>query len=211
MSEQNTAKNCENLIRQVKGVISAHVITEENETITEIHVLSNNSRSPKQIVRDIESAVLVQLGIELDHKKISVAQLKGGEALISEFRLRLKGIELITMGTKAEARTIISYEGKEFSGTACGPNTVSNRIRLVAAATLDSVENFLGENVRFIVEDIKKVPFMGKEIILAGISLAAPGGEETLLGSAILDGDDRESVAKATLNALNRRLIVLKK
>ncbi|PKM83985.1 MAG: hypothetical protein CVU88_00325 [Firmicutes bacterium HGW-Firmicutes-13] len=211
MSEQNTAKDCEDLIRQVKGVLSAHVITDENGTITEIHVLSNASRSPKQIVRDIESAVLVQLGIELDHKKVSVAQLKGGEAFLPEFRLCLKGIELITMGIKAEARTTINFGEKDFTGTACGPNMVKNRLRLIATATLDTVENFLGRNVHFMVEDIQKFSFMGREVILAGISLATPRGEETLLGSAFITGDDRESVARATLDALNRRLIVLKK
>jgi len=61
------------------------------------------------------------------------------------------------------------------------------------------------------VEDIQKFSFMGREVILAGISLATPRGEETLLGSAFITGDDRESVARATLDALNRRLIVLKK
>ncbi len=75
MQEQNqNMKEIESIINQVQGVISGRLICQDDD-IVEIHVLADSSRAPKQVVRDIESAVLVKKGLELDHKIISVAQL----------------------------------------------------------------------------------------------------------------------------------------
>src|SRR5881296_2922362 len=42
--------------------------------ISEIHVLAQTDIPPKQVVRNIESALMAQLGVRIDHRKISVAQ-----------------------------------------------------------------------------------------------------------------------------------------
>ncbi len=212
MTEQNKIKECENLAKQVKGVVSARVVGGNTGDISEIHVLADATRSPKQVVRDIESALLAQLGMEVDHKKISVAQLQGEEELLLPgYRPRLEEIELVIKGIESEARATVNFGKESFTGVASGPNMMKNRLLLIAVAVLVAVENFLGGTIRLMVEDVQKVPFAGKEIILAGVLLLTPAGEETLLGSALVVGDDRESAAKAVLDALNRRLVLLKK
>ena len=212
MTEQNKIKECESLAKQVKGVVSARVVGGNTGDISEIHVLADSTRSPKQVVRDIESALLAQLGMEVDHKKISVAQLQGEEELLLPgYRPRLEEIELLIKGIESEARATVNFGKDSFTGTASGPNMMKNRLLLIAVAVLSAVENFLGGTIRLMVEDVQKVPFAGKEIILAGVLLLTPAGEETLLGSALVVGDDRESAAKAVLDALNRRLVLLKK
>ncbi len=209
--KDNSIIECENLIKQVRGVISAKIQAGDDGTILEIHVLAETSRSPKQVVRDIESAVLVQLGIELDHKKISVAQLQGADESVLDLRPFLEGIELVIKGAKVEARATINLGEEIFVGSASGPNIMKNRLRLIAMATLTAIESYLSGTMRFMLEDVQKVSFIGRETILAGVSLATPTGEETLIGCALVMGDDRESAAKAVLDALNRRLFLLKK
>ena len=70
-------REAESAIGQLRDVISVRVIAGENGAIEEIHVLTESDRSPKHIVRDIESALMAKLGIQIDHKKVSVAQVRG--------------------------------------------------------------------------------------------------------------------------------------
>ena len=42
--------------------------------VSEVHVLAQAGLQPKQLVRNIESALLAQLGLKIDHRKISIAQ-----------------------------------------------------------------------------------------------------------------------------------------
>ena len=42
--------------------------------VSEVHVLAQSGLAPKQLVRNIESALLAQLGLKIDHRKISIAQ-----------------------------------------------------------------------------------------------------------------------------------------
>ncbi|HHX77526.1 MAG TPA: hypothetical protein GX697_04175 [Firmicutes bacterium] len=209
--DYNSIKECENLILQVRGVVSTQIVKGNSGEISEIHVLADSSRSAKQVVRDIESAVLVQLGIELDHKKISVAQLQAGEEEPSPIRPRLESIEITVKGTMAEANISINFDTITHQGKAKGANVSRNRLRLAAIATLNAVESYLGGTVSFMLEDVQKINFSGREVVLVGISLITPVGEETLLGAALVARDERESAVKAALDALNRRLILLKK
>lgn len=213
MSEekQDLISRGEQIIKQVRGVISARIVTDANENIEEIHVLASHERAPKQIVRDIESALVVQLGISVDHKKISVAQVEEEEEfnVPAGLRPRLVSINLLTAGVTAEARVEISVGDKIYEGTAAGPNTVNNRLRLVAAATLNAIENYLEEGSRFVVEDLVKLPFARKEAIVVAVSLVTGRGEESLIGAAFVQHDDREATGKATLGAVNRRLSIL--
>ncbi len=212
MEEGTKIRECDSLIRQVKGVISSQIVKGKDGEISEIHILADASRSPKQVVRDIESAVLVQLGVELDHKKISVAQLQGGDEAPSPiFRPRLEGVEFITRGAQAEARVTIDFGNQSYTGGAKGANVVRNQLRLTAGAALEAVESYLGGAARFALEDVQKTSFCGRDIILVSVSLVTAVGEETFLGSAMVTGDERETAVKSTLDAINRRLLALKK
>jgi len=55
------------------GIISARIIASDTGTVDEIHVLTTSEYTPKQTVRNIESALIAHLGMRVDHRKISVA------------------------------------------------------------------------------------------------------------------------------------------
>jgi hypothetical protein len=66
-------KRAENLIAGLTGVLSASIVVTAAGEISEIHVLAQPDTPPKQVVRNIESALMAQLGVKVDHRKISVA------------------------------------------------------------------------------------------------------------------------------------------
>src|SRR6185436_6697642 len=66
-------RRAEELLATLPGVIAARIIASDNGAVDEIHVLTTNEVTPKQTVRNIESALIAHLGMRVDHRKISVA------------------------------------------------------------------------------------------------------------------------------------------
>lgn len=66
-------KKAEELLQTLPGVIAARIIASETGAVDEIHVLTTSEVTPKQTVRNIESALIAHLGMRVDHRKISVA------------------------------------------------------------------------------------------------------------------------------------------
>ena len=62
----------EELLRRLRDVIAATITTDGDE-IREIHILAASTRTPKQIVRDVETTLKAFLRRTIDHRKISVA------------------------------------------------------------------------------------------------------------------------------------------
>lgn len=66
-------KRAEELLATLPGVIAARIIAGDSGAVDEIHVLTTAEITPKQTVRNIESALIAHLGMRVDHRKISVA------------------------------------------------------------------------------------------------------------------------------------------
>jgi hypothetical protein len=72
MVDSTLAKLEENLLR-VPGVKSARVVGDDRPS--EIHVVASARRSPKQVVRDVQSLAAAGFGMQIDHRIVSVVQL----------------------------------------------------------------------------------------------------------------------------------------
>jgi hypothetical protein len=66
-------QRAEELLATLPGVISARIVASGNGAVEEIHILTTDEVSPKQTVRNVESALIAHLGMRVSHKKISVA------------------------------------------------------------------------------------------------------------------------------------------
>jgi hypothetical protein len=66
-------KRAEELLATLPGVIAARIVANDSGAVDEIHVLTTAEVTPKQTVRNIESALIAHLGMRVDHRKISVA------------------------------------------------------------------------------------------------------------------------------------------
>lgn len=224
-TEQIAATEYERVICQVKGVLSARLVTGADGKIEEIHVLATPDRNPKQVVRDIETAVLVQLGTPLDRKKISVAQLEEGgaiadrvsEAGVSYGKARRAKLQLVRLGffsrgvsLEANVTVEIGEEDSLYEGSAIGPNIPGKGCYLVAQATLDAVRKYLGERCILALEDLLRLEVAQTQAVLVVISMLGDWGRERLAGIAFLDEspDELQASCKAVLRALACRFCI---
>lgn len=201
----------EEIIRQIRDVISARIVTNEAGDIAEIHVLAGSSRGPKQVVRDIESAFMAQFGIQLDHKKISVAQLQDDEEIKSDvgLRPRLISVSLKTVGRNVESQVQLDIGDNVYEGAASGPTSASNKLRPVVVATIKALEAYFNGACSLVADDVTIMRIGDLQAVVVSVSLLTNLGEEKLIGAAIIRGDDREATVKAALSAVNRRLALL--
>lgn len=70
----------EDLLSRLAGVLGVNVAVDADGRIREIHVLADPRLQPKQVVRNVESALRAGLGIDVDRRIISVAQLSGTDS-----------------------------------------------------------------------------------------------------------------------------------
>jgi len=202
------AKKYENVIKQIRGVIAVRVVLDHEGDFEEIHVLAGTERNPKQLVRDIETVIMVAFGIVMDHKKISIVQMPEDNIMLSadNWRPRLVCIDTSISKVKISATVQLSVLERTVEGTASGPNSPLNRMRMVATATLAALERFSEGRVSLSVDEISKMNFHGSEIIIVSVFMVSPGNEDILLGAAYVNGNEGEAVGKATLSAVNRKL-----
>ena len=66
-------QRAEELLATLQEVVSARIVADANGNVDAIHVLVTGDSSPKQMVRNVESALMAQLGLRVDHRKISIA------------------------------------------------------------------------------------------------------------------------------------------
>jgi hypothetical protein len=66
-------RRAEELIATLPGVLSVRIVPSETGAIDEVHVLTTDAVPPKATVRNIESALMAQLGLRVNHRKISIA------------------------------------------------------------------------------------------------------------------------------------------
>lgn len=195
------------LITQLPGVLGAEFTLEDGK-IREVHILSDQSRSPKQIVRDVQSAMLAQFQVELDHRLVSVAQVPGPIAG-SRGRLICDRIDLSTGRSGSTATVHLTLEEHIYSGSAKCDQSTSGRYRSIAQAAVDALNEILAPGHAFAVEEVRAAPLGEHQAILVGLLLKSGGKIEALLGACYEGEDPNFSVALATLDAVNRRFPTL--
>ena len=66
-------RRAEELIATLPGVVSVRIVPTESGGVSTIHVLTTGETVAKQMVRNVESALMAHLGMRVDHRKVSVA------------------------------------------------------------------------------------------------------------------------------------------
>lgn len=69
-----TISGVENLLGSLTGVMSVRLVAKPGGEIKEIHLLTTEEVTPKQTVRNVESALMAHFNLQIDHRKISVAR-----------------------------------------------------------------------------------------------------------------------------------------
>ena len=195
------------LVTRLPGVLGAEFIL-AGDDIREVHILSDQSRTPKQVVRDVQSAMLARFQVELDHRMVSVAQIPGS---IREARHRLvcDRLSLTTGRTGGSVSVTLLLEDREYSGeTACDLSGAA-RTRAVALASVEALNKIFAPACAVTLEDVRRVNMDEGGAVLVGLMLRIGRRAERLLGACYEGEDPNLSVVHATLDAVNRRFLTL--
>ena len=98
-------RKIERLLTELEGVGSLKIVPDGHGGIDEVHVLSASDLTPKQIVRNIESALLAEFGMQIDHRKISIAQTRAPEISPAQALQAQRLLEEQQAAFEAEAAT----------------------------------------------------------------------------------------------------------
>ena len=130
-------------------------------------------------------------------------------------RVVIENVQVNTFGVEATVEVRLLVGDRVAAGTATGPAVDGYLLRLCALATAHAVDELLTFSahadgpVRCFVEHATSVPFGTTEVAVVVLLLSCGGWVEQLAGSALVAGDPRQAVVRATLNAVNRRLEAL--
>lgn len=192
-------KKLENIISQISGVIAARVVP-DGDGISEIHVMADASKNSKQVVRDVETAIMASTGSKIDRKIISVAQMSSAHVPKQESRVASLNIE--EDGKKLVVTVTIDVGDESYTGSASGPRTSIQNLKTSALAVIDALEERT-EGI-FSVDDVRILTLAGKEFLICHITKSESSEEVSLIGSAELIGDPMKAAASAALDVMLR-------
>ncbi|SRR6056297_325295 len=197
----------ENFLTELKSINSCKIVCGDMKNIEEIHILADNGRNSKQISRDIQSTLLSKFNINVDYKKISIAQINEKAKFASNERIKLGAINYKTNGDDLDVQVTLNFNDKSYQGSAGGVKTERNTLKIGAGALLKAVEDITKRYNTFLLESLELKSFSGREIVLVAVSIIEDGREDVLCGSAFVEFSRLEATVKACLSAVNRRAL----
>lgn len=193
-------------IDKLPGVLNSNIVLNGDE-IAEIHILSDISRSPKQLVRDIQSLLMAQFNKEIDHKVISIAQIDVCVPQRSSTRLVIEEVAFTKRRASSEFRVSLSYKGQVHCGASSCTNDSADIYRAIAQATLAAAAQAQGGDTQFSVLDVRFCELAGERAVVVCISIKTPGGILGRYSGSSFASDDMETaIVRATLCAINRKI-----
>lgn len=209
----------EELLGTLSSVVSAKIVADEHGGVDAIHVLVTGELTPKNVVRNVESALMAHLSMRVDHRKISVATTvkkpppadapmeekaiaraaKVGRALYFE------DVEVRGSRTKGMLCRVTLRRGEEqFVGEAEGMEGDRGRVDLAAKAALAAVALSDKTGRMFLLEGVKVIPAFDREVVLAGVTVRQGRSSALLTGSCAVRDSVETAGVLAVLDATNR-------
>jgi hypothetical protein len=225
-------QRAEELLATLPGVISVRVVAGPTGSVDEIHLLTSEQVSPKQTVRNVESALMAHLGMRVSHKKISVAttsepeKARGRDVHVADVAPEPAetAVPQVTTVTDGKWRRLLYFEDIEvrrsrargvtcrvtlkkgdesFIGEAEGLESDRMRVELAARATVVAIGQS-GETRQLTFEGFQILEAFDREFVFVGLR-ARFGREAVLLTGTAESRESPETAAVlAVLDATNR-------
>ena len=119
-------------------------------------------------------------------------------------RIRFGGVNLHVAGRRARAEVELHWMGMPRSGSAEGFGTRDGALRLIAQATLSTVQEFLDEQLALSLDAVEVTRAGRGDVVVVALELLAHRTQKSLAGCCPVGEDVQEAVVLATLSALNR-------
>jgi hypothetical protein len=210
-------KRAEELLQTLPGVIAARIIASETGAVDEIHVLTSAEVTPKQTVRNIESALIAHLGMRVDHRKISVATTlenrKPGER---EVVTPPASVASPVGGTLSTAATVAAVLSPSLSGT--GPRHVffedvevrrSRTKGISCRVTLRKGDQSYTGEAEGMENERSRLELAGRAALKAIAELDSSARVLDLGGARVVEAFDREFVLAAVTAQMVRETVLL--
>lgn len=201
--DEIAATQLETALTLLPEISAARIVIDPTGTLSEIHVVGNGKKSDKQLARDVQTVAHATFGMDFDHRIISIVQYSQNGA--HQKRASIAEISTDTRGISTTVRVVLTKGGRTEEGEAQGASTVDSLHRLAAAATIQAVGKLLGEGTYLALEHVAVQRAGDQEIALATVRLAGKEGTVDLAGSAVVTSQHVDAIAKAVLDAVNRR------
>lgn len=233
MKRISTKSTAEAVLRELPSVMGAYVSEDLEGHPREIHLLIGDGPDPGSLARDIRGLLEERLGIPIDQRVISIAQLaesaahavpqadpeqrqRGPDAsnedvaAPSPARPVFAGIQSTTTAGHATVGVRLEWESTLSTGTAEAVDTRPGRARAAATATLRSAADApWNDGLGLELDFASIVPALDGEYVLVSVLAVSPRlGRRplSLVGAHPVDSDIESATALATLKAINRVL-----
>jgi len=190
----------ERMVLRMPGVMSAQVYQEEEQE-PRVHVVAQAIATPRQMVRQVVSLLRNMGWAEVTPEMVSIVQIAPvDDGNQSGNRLKIFGYSLVRAGNALEGkcrlgRGMVVFEGREVGGIATD---------VLAEATVAAVNRALGGPLLAFL-DAQVITQSERLVVVAMIRF---GKNELMTGSAIVHSVLEETVVRATLDAVNRRVVL---
>ncbi len=211
-------------LQKVTGITGARVVGDDAPT--EIHIVASSGRTPKQLVRDVQSLAAATFDLQIDHRIVSIVQLdeEMKEDLDAELstngpsaapaptsnghRPALERIVLASKGSQGWVKVALRWpSGEVTEGAEKIGNSREARAKGAVAALRMAIEPVLTDaNSHVDIDEVMIQRIGPNESVLVRAVMYENGTSYPLIGSALIYDDVASAAVRATLQAMNRKL-----
>lgn len=216
MSEQPFGK-LESGLQRIPGIRSVRVVGGDEPS--EIHVIASRERSPKQLVRDVQSMAQAGYGVPIDHRIVSIVQLEE-EAAAQQIEAAQTAaqapssrpvIDRVIQASKGDSGWVkVALQWPDGTMTegdgASGSSRESRAYGALQAATRALEPALTAQEARVDVENLLIQRIGSADSVVMRVGFYERGTAATLVGSALVHDDVATAAVRALLNAINRKL-----
>ena len=227
MSRPHTKEEAEALLRELPSVVGAFVQEDLNGHPREVHLLIGPGPNPRHLARDVRDLLEERLGLPIDQRIISIAQLAispeqlaresdsngplpnalAAGGVLAEPRLRFQALESQTREGTVVVRVRLELGSRTISGEGVEVDAGMARLRASAGAALHAAGIACDQRMRFQLDGASPVRAFGRSYVLVTVLASSPliGRKPVILaGAQPLDDEPDHAAALATLTAINR-------
>jgi len=233
MARSGTKHAAEAVLRELPSVLGAAVREDMHGHPREIHVLLAAGPTARDFARDVRDLLEERLGIPIDQRVISVAQLADDAAwpeegpreaaslppaaawpapaaATADARTRLESLQTQRGAGRTTVEVRLGWEGGYYDGQAMEMDAGLGPQRAAARAALSAAEAACEGRVRLAVDTVAPLRAFERDYVLVAATASAPFlGRRPLavVGAQPVEGDGPEWAAGlAALKAVNRIL-----
>lgn len=188
----------------------------------EVHVLAAPGRTIEQVAADVRSIVAVQVR-DMPLRQVHVVPLATDVPAEAEHApdlaspppaeeaptARVELVDVVVLFEDRGARIMSTLErgADTVTGSATSIASAAAVRRAVAEATLTALLDLTGRRRDLAIDSVLLVPLPAQQIAVVVLELLVPGGEVSLVGSALVRSSGvYDAVGRAVLDATNRPL-----